>query len=314
MPTDTAAGPLLARARAAIPGHDAAAAALPVIAQRIAATAAVIRPEVDVADAATSAVLAGSPVPDPADLADAVLAQRGENERADAGVGALQLVRERLAERLRDLRRDEADQALAVVRRELIELLADARPLAAGLNGITDPGDAIEAGMVEPWQQFGRLAERYTEIRAAQRVLTAGNLNAPDQPTVTDRVGPDTRRLVDSFGIVRDPHRHGDPTVRPDGGRVASTRIVNGRVVETTGTERAERGMPWVTGDPRADLAFACRDGVAAWVPTVGELQQAADDHLARAAEAARAAAQPARSMTRASGMRARSLSDVLDR
>jgi len=62
-------------------------------------------------------------------------------------------------------------------------------------------------------------------------------------------------------------------------------------VVGSTGRPPTEH-RPWATGDALADLRFACRADVRAWLPTVRQLTGARDEHEQRQQDDARADAE----------------------
>lgn len=301
--TDTPV-PLLRQARDAMPGRAAIVAALDAVDPRIRRVRASGRPEFDEAIGhALSRVLAGEPTPD--DLGARVIDVRRANEAALAELQALDGLAQRLRERLRDTNVEQVDPALAVLAAVLDALLDEARPVLAALGDVPDPGAAIERGVVEPWREATRLAERYAELRQAQGVVTSAAISPPDSVSagLTDRISPDTRWLVGDYGHVKDAARHGtvgSAAANRADQYTSGTRVVGGRVVQTTRTEKPARSRPWLTDDGLADLRFILGDGVEPWVPTVRELTAARDEHAQRLRDEARAAAEPPRRAERA--------------
>jgi len=288
--TETDTRPILERARSAMSGLTTVEAAITEVAERLRQARGAVRPEETVVDVALGAVLDGDPVP--ADLADRVLRVRRGNESAWAEASVLAPLLERLQERLTAVHRDRADDALRVLADGLDVVLTAARPLLSQLGGVDDAESAINADRVGPWRQAVELAERHVTVRGAQRLIVAGALDPPDQARVTARVSAEIRNLVDDYGTVRDPDRH-HPTVGAgaDGRdvRLSGSRIFTGRIVTDAHTDRPARPRPWLTGDGVADLHFLARPDVIAWVPTIGQLTGARDEHEQRQQAEARA-------------------------
>jgi len=285
---------LLEKARSAMPGLHAVETGLADVSTQLRQARAGGQPEDDVADRALAAVLHGAQVPD--DLGDQIVKIRRDNETALATVQALTGLQDLLHVRRRDTHAKQADSALGVLSTELDALLSQARPVLARLGDVDSADTAITSGRVDEWRQAGQLGTRYVELRDAQRIIVAAALNPPDQPRMTSRVSPEIRDLVADFGHVRQPERHyaelGTGAANRRGDQLSETRVVDGRVVFSSHTDRPLRPRPWFTGDAIADLRFVCRAGSRAWVPSVPELTRARDEHEQRKQAEARADAE----------------------
>jgi len=286
--------PLLEKARASMRGLAEIEAALSSVGERLREARGSGQREDDVAELALTAVLAGQPVPD--DLGDQLVTIRQHNETARATVEALTSLQALLHVRWRDTHVRQVDPALSVLRDALDAVLSQARPVLAQLGNVTDAEAAIGAGRTGEWQETCRLAGRYAEIRAAQTTLVSAALHPADQPQASIRVAPEARSLVSDYGSVRDSDLHyaelgtGDANRRAD--QLSETRIINGRVVFSSHTDTPATVRPWATGDVLSDLRFVTRDHVIAWVPTLGQLGDARDEHQARMQDEARAEAE----------------------
>jgi len=275
-----------------MPGLTTVEAAITAVAEQLRQARATVRPEEAMVDVALEAALAGSPVP--ADLADRVIEIRRANEATLAVAQVLGPVEQRLKERLAALHRTQADAGLMVLADELDSLLSEARPVLAELGGVDDAAGAIDANRVQPWRQAIALAERHVELRGAQRVITAASLDPPDRATVTTRVGPEVRDLVNNYGFVRDAARHYPELGGSDRteARTGAVRIFTGRIISDVHTDAPVRPRPWLTGDSLDDLRFLTRLDVHAWLPTIKALTDARDEHERHQQAEARAAAE----------------------
>jgi len=284
--------PLLEKARAAMRGRAEIEAGLADVTTRLRRARAAARPEEDVLDAAFEAVIAGQEVP--ADVADRVLTIRRSNESAFAEAGVLGPLEHRLREQLLAVHRRRADDGLNVLATELHAVLTAAGPVLAELgSNVDDAASAIEADRVVQWREATALAERYDELRRAQRVLVSAAVSP--QAHVSDRVSPEARSLVDDFGIVRDAGLHYPEVgtgVNRSEVRTGEVRIFSGRLVTSDHSDRPARACPWLTGDPVADLRFVTRADVQPWVPAINELTGARDEHQAWTQDEARAEAE----------------------
>jgi len=273
------ARPVLARARAAMPGLAEIEAALSGIEAALSRLDRDGRPEWDAVDAVLPDVLAGrSIIPD--DLGERVLAVRKANEATGVHVQALTRLRERLHVHQRDTQVRHADRALDVVATELHQLLTQARPVLAALGDVDSAAAAITAGRVDEWRQAGDLGARYTQLRAAQLRLAEDALNPGN---LADR---DVALLVTDHGHVRDADRHDDAV-----GTDTRQPRVDPQLMLTTPGAPAVATRPWNTGNGLADLRYACRRDVAPWVPAIAELTGARAEFQARKRDTARAAA-----------------------
>jgi len=271
--------PLLEKARAAMPGRAEIEAALSGIEAALSRLDRDGRPEWAAVDDAVADVLAGRSIPD--DLGSRVLATRCANEATGAHAEALIRLRERLHVHQRQIGVRHADAALAVLSTELHTLLTMARPVLARLGAIDTGDGAITAGLVDDWRGAGDLGSRYVEIRAVQLRITEGALN-PDN--VADR---DVRLLVDDHGFVRDADQLDDAVgTDPRQPRVDHHQSL---MLTSAGAPPVDT-RPWNTGSGRADLHYACRRDVTAWVPTIGQLTGERAELQARRREAARVA------------------------
>ncbi len=271
------ARPILERARASMPGLAEIEAALSGIEAALSRIDRDGRPEWTPVDAVLPDALTGRPIPD--DLGERVLAVRKANEASGVHVQALTRLRERLHVHQRDTQVRHADPALGVLSTELHQLLTQARPVLAELGDVDSADAAIKAGRVDEWRQAGDLGARYTQLRAAQLELAEDALN-PD-----NRADRDVALLVTDHGHVRDADRHDD---------AVGTDIRQPRVdpqLMTTPVAPAVATRPWNTGHGLAELRYACRRDVAAWVPSIAQLTSARAELKARKAEAARVAA-----------------------
>jgi len=270
--------PLLARARASMPGLAEIEAALGGIEAALSRLDRDGRPEWSAVDDAVADVLAGLPIP--GDLGSRVLAVRKGNEATGVAVQALTRLRESLHVHQRRIEVRHADAALAVLATELHAVLSMARPVLARL-GTVDTGDgAITAGLVDDWRAAGELGDQYAGVRSVQLRITEGALN-PD-----NRVDRDVGLLVTDHGWVRDADQLDDAV-----GTDPRQPRVDPQVMLTTPGAPAIDTRPWRTGNGLAELRYACRRDVSPWVPSIGQLTGARAELKARKAEAARVAA-----------------------
>ena len=279
MTTTGSPAPLLERARSAMPGHVVIEAGLAAADDALSRIDRDGRPEWSAIDDAVAAVLAGEAV-DLDDLGSRVLATRSANEVVGAHAEALIRLRERLHIHQREIGVRHADAALAVLSTELHTLLTMARPVLARLGAIDTGDGAITAGLVDDWRVAGDFASRYVELRAVQLRITESALN-PDN--VADR---DVGLLVTDHGFVRDADQLADAV-----GTDPRQQPVDQPHLMVTGGPGAPATRPWNSGIGRADVRYACRRDVAAWVPSIAQLTGARAELKARKAEAARVAA-----------------------
>lgn len=288
----TTDAPLLARARAAMHGRAAIETALSEVAERLRQARGAVRPEEDVLDIALASVLDGGAVPD--DVGPQVLKIRHGNEAAWAEASVLGPLESRLRERLLAVHRERVDDALAVLRPELDTVISQAGPVLAQLGDVDSADAAISADRVQQWREAVAMAARYDALRRAQRILVSAAVTP--QTHISDRVSAEARALVDDFGTVRDADRHypevGGTDVNRSEVRTGEVRIFSGRLVTSDHSDRPVRPRPWLTGDVLDDLRFVCRADVRAWVPTLGQLTGARDEHQARIQDEARAEAE----------------------
>ena len=284
--TKTAQRPLLELAREAMPALTATQTALDTV--RAAQTTArqQARSADDLPAQVLDAVLAGKPVPD--DIGQRVVDLRRDNESVIAALEVLRQVEDGLYEHRRSSIAQQVDLGLAVLADHLADLLAQARPAVEALVGITEAEDAITAGRVEQWTTLRRLSSRYAELRTAQAVLVSEGLFPPDDAR-RQRFGvvsSDARRLVDSFGTVRNfaaIFPEGLPqSTRSAGGSEPAIR--NGRIVTSRVEDTRAAPPPWLTGDPAAALRYLTGPDAQPWCPTIAESTAARDD-AARAAQ-----------------------------
>jgi hypothetical protein len=166
--------PLLAVARSAMPGLEAAEAALSRV-QAAMLAAVKPRPHVDEAgalDGALTDLLAGRPL-DLADLGTRLVQAEDAKRRTSAELTGLQQLRAMLADRRGTILVTEVDAGLAVLATELDTVVTAARPVAAKLGAVRDAQSAIDAGLAGEWSTLRGLAARHEEIRKAQAVLVA---------------------------------------------------------------------------------------------------------------------------------------------
>ena len=232
----------------------------------------------------------------PDDLGDQLVTVRRNNEIAMATVQSLTSLQGLLNERWRDTHTQQADRALTVLAGELSALLPEARTVLAELGDVSDAASAISADRTDQWRQALALSARYDALRSAQQTFVSAALFPPDQARVTIRVTPEARGLVLDYGHVREPEQYyaelgtGAANRRDD--QLSETRVVEGRVVFSSHTDRPARARPWASGDTIIDMRFVTRDDVIAWVPTVRQLTGARDEHQARMLDEARAEAE----------------------
>lgn len=294
---------LLDTARAAIPGQAALERALTAVKER--EESFVIRPEADLHDEALAAVLAGDPVPD--DLGARIAAVREANVAVALERTALQQIRGSLHDRRRRAHVDGADHALGFLADTLDQLLTDARPAFEVLGSITSAEEVIDTGSeaVTAWSTAGTLADQYVELRTAQAVVVSAAIAPPDQvSTVVTTAGKATRRLVSTFGTVRNfaalyPDLDGfDPADDDAPVGVTSTRIQDGLVVEAGSSSHPIGTVPWLTDDPLTALRSMLVPEVEPWVPTIDELTTIRDEALDRRAAARRGEDVPSLAMS----------------
>jgi len=272
--------PLLARARAAMPGRAEIEAALSEIEAALNQINRDGQPEWAAVDDAVADVLAGQSI-NPDDLGSRVLATRSANEATGAHAEALTRLRERLHVHQRETQVRHADRALGVVATELHQLLTQARPVLAALGNIDSADAAIKAALVDEWQTAGDLGSRYADLRAAQLRITEDALNPGN---LADR---DVALLVLDHGYVREADRHDDAVGTDPRQPVDHPQLM----LTAAGAPAIAATRPWSTGGGLADLHFACRRGVQPWVPSIAELTGARAELKARRRETERAAA-----------------------
>ena len=270
--------PLLARARASMPGLAEIEAALGGIEAALSRLDRDGRPEWSAVDDAVADVLAGLPIP--GDLGSRVLAVRKGNEATGVAVQALTRLKDSLRVHQRETQVRHADRALGVVATELDAVLTAARPVLAALGNIDSADAAISAGLVDDWRAAGDLGDRYAGVRSVQLRITEGALN-PD-----NRVDRDVELLVVDHGLVQDADQLDDAV----GTEPRQPRDVDQPHLMVTGPG-APATRPWDSGNGRADLRYVCRPGVRPWLPTIAQLTGARAELQAREAEAARVAA-----------------------
>jgi hypothetical protein len=277
MSTRTQTRPLLDLARAAMPGLEAVAEAVPKVDAALAEARARVRPASEVHEAAVNAVLSGGDVP--ADLGARLLDVEQHNREAQAQHDALVRLRSDLARQRRDLCVRHADVALAVLAEALDALLAEARPLLPEVGDVDSSDAAINTGVVKPWKRLQELAARHAELREAQAMVVSDALEPPETPRARTLVSSRVRHLVQTVGTVRnfrtlypDDYSPAGPVV----GQASRFQIVNGRVVELTQPpDRPSAPAPWLTGDPVAALRYLAGPDAQPWVPTLAQLDQA---------------------------------------
>lgn len=271
--------PLLARARAAMPGSAEIEAALSEIEAALNQINRDGQPEWAAVDDAVADVLADQAI-DLDDLGSRVLATRSANEATGAHAEALIRLRERLQVHRRQLGVRHADAALSVLSTELNAVLSMARPVHARLGSIDTADAAITAGLVDDWRAAGDLGDRYAGVRSVQLRITEGALN-PD-----NRVDRDVELLVVDHGVVQDADQLDDAV-----GTDPRQQPVDQPHLMVTGGHGAPATRPWNSGNGRADLRYVCRPGVRPWLPTIPELTGARAELKARRRETERAAA-----------------------
>ena len=290
---------LIDRAWAAVPEIVALDELRPVLAERL-RSALQARGPGDTGTATARRLLddvaGGAPLPP--DIGSRFLADRDEQARIDAERAVLEQMRDQLRHRRRIAQREGADLALAVVAVELAAVVDDARPVFARLGDVASADAAIEVGgdVPQAWRDAMALAGRYHEVREAQATVTAAELRPLDQPVQPSR---EVRRLVESFGLVRGARC--EPVTQPslaDGAgnlSTTSTKIVGGRVQQTTQTDQPARPPDaFPTGVALEDLRYLVTRDVEAWVPSISELQRAEEDAKDAARRAVEEARQPA--------------------
>lgn len=294
---------LLDTARAAIPGQAAIERALAAVKER--EESFVIRGEADLHAETLAAMLAGEPVPD--DLGARIAAVRQANQADALERAALQQTRTALHERRRQANVDGADHALGVLAETLSRLLTDARPPIKVLGSIATAEEAIAAGSeaVAAWSTAHALGDRYAELRNAQAIIVSAATDPPDNAArAVTTAGKATRRLVATFGSVCNfaalhPALDGfDPADDEAASGVQSSRIINGRLVETGSTNRPIAVVPWLTDDALAALRSMLVPEVEPWVPSIDGLIAARDKALDRRAAARRGEDVPTLAMT----------------
>jgi len=275
----TEVAPLLARARAAMPGRAEIEAALSEIEAALNQINRDGQPEWVAVDDAVADVLAGRSI-NPDDIGSRVLATRSANEATGAHAEALTRLRDRLHVHQREIQVRHVDAGLTVLSNELNAVLTMSRPVLARLGNI-DTGDAaISAGLVDDWRAAGDLGSRYAEVRAVQLRITEGALN-PD-----NRVDRDVELLVADHGCVQDADQL-DAAVGTD---PRQPRVDQPHLM-VTGGPGAPATRPWNSGNGRADLRYVCRPGVRPWLPSIAQLTGARAELKARRRETERAAA-----------------------
>jgi len=270
--------PLLARARASMPGLAEIEAALGGIEAALSRLDRDGRPEWSAVDDAVADVLAGLPIP--GDLGSRVLAVRKGNEATGVAVQALTRLKDSLRVHQRETQVRHADRALGVVATELDAVLTAARPVLAALGNIDSADAAISAGLVDDWRAAGDLGDRYAGVRSVQLRITEGALN-PD-----NRVDRDVELLVVDHGLVQDADQLDDAV-----GTDPRQQPVDQPHLMVTGGPGAPATRPWNSSNGRADLRYVCRPGVRPWLPSIGQLTSARAELKARRRETERVAA-----------------------
>jgi len=275
----TEVAPLLARARAAMPGRAEIEAALSEIEAALSRLDRDGQPEWAAVDDAVADVLAGQAI-NLDDLGPRVLATRSANEATGAHAEALIRLRERLHAHQRQIGVRHADAALTVLSNELDAVLTMSRPVLARLGTINTGDAAITAGLVDDWRAAGDLGSRYADLRAVQLRIVEAAMNPEN---LADR---DVALLVTDHGFVRNADQLDDAV----GTDPRQPRVDHQSLMLTSAGAPPVDTRPWNTGNGRADLHYACRRDVTAWVPTIGQLTGERAELQARRREAARVA------------------------
>lgn len=116
---------------------------------------------------------AGDPVPD--DHRETITALVAERQARAAEARIVRHATQVLADRVNEVKIAASDGALRWLNTQLQDVMAQIHHATDGLNGISTPEQAINAGpaVVTAWQAARSLIDQLREIRAAQRVLTA---------------------------------------------------------------------------------------------------------------------------------------------
>jgi hypothetical protein len=95
-------------------------------------------------------------------------------EHADAERAVFQAARDQLTESVAGARRGGVNLAIPALRPHLDALMDEARGLAPTVAGIANAQQALDSGSdtAVAWQRFGRLADDYRRLRAAQVGIT----------------------------------------------------------------------------------------------------------------------------------------------
>lgn len=239
------------------------------------------RPMATAADLADT-LAAGGDIP--ADLAQRLYDAAHADERTGLERETLLQTRTVLAERLRDARVHHADDALRYLHGVLVDdVIPQVREVAGRLRRVHDADEAVAAGLGDDWRALAHLDRAHRAIRVEQLRIVSEVLNDPHAAsTLVDRAG--RFRNVCDFAPWRDRIAHGrDDSRAPD---VATAGAV-------TVTRHASADTPPSYSDGIDYTRWLASGEPEPWVPTVRELQAAADgiDRAIRDADRARTTA-----------------------
>ncbi|MGW4033099.1 hypothetical protein ACWEFL_28035 [Streptomyces sp. NPDC004838] len=268
---------ILGKALDQIPKFRALEKAETAIKQRQSELRSPTAPAPDLGMDALTALLDGSPIP--TDLGRRAWEDTQRSEFVKAELQILIGMENRLPNLKENALYEGAPRTFPVLRAALDELVAEARPMAEILRSVHDADSAIEAGPkgVAAWSGFGKLVQRYRELRLAQDVMTRA---AAGRDTIDSRDGGTGGILLS--GVIPVWSEIANVTevwpeywpARRDGENVPPPWPIKyaHRPFEI---EHNREWLLWLLNAP----------GVRLWVPTVNELADAFHQQRADAAD-----------------------------
>ena len=265
--------PILERAEAAIPGLEAAKAALRRVAEHIRKGGSPAVPVPEVVEEAADAVMAGDPIPD--GLGRAVLAAQAIEQERLAEHGAMQSLRATLMRRIESAEAQHVDVALAVVRDELEAVLAAARAVDGALGDVRTPEAAMAAGSgaVDSWRTLLALVEKYDALRGAQLHLITPSFGGGGDITIgaMSLAG----LFANAFDLYPDPQARAAGRPAPPQGFRDSLWAPPW---PAPNVERGDQPGVWPTTDRPAYLRCVATSNAEPWVPTAAEMRAKAEE------------------------------------
>ena len=154
------------------------------------------------------------------------------------------------------------DRLLASLATDLAEVMDDTTAAVERLNGARNPGEAIERGVADAWQELPPLRARYDSIRQAQDWVMNGDhriTGSRSEYLWTDDLASDLAlaNLDTVFSSWKSPPRN--------------------KAIQGWGDQ--QRLQPW-PADPVEQLVWLCTSDAEVWCPTTKQLDELKDRRL----------------------------------